>query len=109
MKRGCPLAAHAISTTGDGVPLLELYESLYSVTLTNKKQKFCDFMENMYHVQRLGQAPSYKVTLYKPRISASLTREGGDIKLKLGFGYEATSEQGSKDNFMGFQAVYARA
>ena len=111
LKRGCPLAAHAISTTGDGVPLLEQYERDYGVKLTNKKQKFCAFMQSEYKVEPLGQAPSYKVTLYTPpRIDASLALEGGDIKLRLtAFGYEATSNQGTKDNFMGFQAVYARA
>eukprot|EP00966_Prymnesium_polylepis_P019399 447247-Prymnesium_polylepis.2 len=66
-------------------------------------------MQNTYGVERLGHAPSYKVTLYAPpRVDASLTLEGGDIKLSLAaFGYEATSEQGTKDNYMGFQVVQA--
>eukprot|EP00966_Prymnesium_polylepis_P063561 1474443-Prymnesium_polylepis.1 len=54
LKRACPLAAHAISATGDGVPLLEQYERDYGVKLTNKKQKFNDFMQNAYSVERLG-------------------------------------------------------
>eukprot|EP00966_Prymnesium_polylepis_P088381 2045348-Prymnesium_polylepis.1 len=70
-KRACPLATHAISASGDGVPLLEKYESDYGVKLTNKKQKVNDFMQNTYGVERLGQAPSYKVTLYTPPHVAS--------------------------------------
>jgi hypothetical protein len=106
-KRACPLAAHAISAPLDGVPLLEKYESDYGVKLTNKRQKFNDFMQNAYGVERLGQAPTYKVTLYTPpHVDASLTLQGGDIKLSLSaFGYEATSEQGTKENYMGFQIV----
>ena len=83
LKRACPLAAHAISATGDGVPLLEKYERDYGVKLTNKKQKFNDFIKNSYGVERLGQGPSYKVTLYNPpRIDATLALEDGAVKLK---------------------------
>jgi hypothetical protein len=41
-----------------------------------------------------------------PRVDASLNLEGGDIKLSLkAFGYEKTSKDGTKDNYMGFQIV----
>ena len=51
--------------------------------------------------------PSFKVTLYTPpRVDASLALEGGAVKLNLApFGYTPTSEQGTKDNYMGFMIV----
>ena len=72
--------------------------------LTNKKQKFNDFIKNSYGVERLGQGPSYKVTLYNPpRIDATLALEDGAVKLSLAsFGYEAVTT--SKDHFMGFES-----
>ena len=118
LKRACPLAAHAISASGDGVELngvklLEQYERDYGVKLTNKKQKFKEFMNDAYghgkppSLDPLGKAPHYKVTLYAPpRVDASLTVEGGAVKLNLSsFGYTPTSDQGTKDNYMGFMIV----
>ena len=107
LKRACPVATHAISAAVDGVPLLDKYERDYGKKVSSKKQKVCDFMERIYGVERLGQPPSYKVTLYTPpRVGASISLEGGNIKLKLSaFGYEPTTEQGSKDNYMGFAVV----
>ena len=104
LKRACPLAAHAISSSVDGVALLEQYEREYAVKLTKKKQKVDDFMNTEFSVKPLGKAPSYKVTLYHPpRVGASLALEGGAIKLSLAsFGYEPTSSQGTKDNYTGF-------
>ena len=101
-KRSCPLASHAISATEDGVPLLKNYESEYGVKITNKKQKVCAFMQSKYNVERIGQSPSYKVTLYSPpRVDAALAVTGGAIKLGLSVhGYQAVTT--SKDNFMGF-------
>ena len=104
LKRACPLAAHAISASGDGVPVIEQYERDYGVKLTNKKQKFQEFMRGTFGVDPLGKGPSFKVTLYHPpRVDASLALEGGAVKLNLApFGYTPTSEQGTKDNYMGF-------
>eukprot|EP00966_Prymnesium_polylepis_P333699 7389131-Prymnesium_polylepis.1 len=105
LKRACPLAAHAISASGNGVPLLEQYERDYGVKLVSKKLKFKDFMDKEYNVKPLGKDPHYKVSLYKPpRVNANLALEGGLVKLDLAsFSYESTSEQGTKDNYMGFE------
>jgi hypothetical protein len=89
-KRACPLADHAISASGDGVPLLERYERDYGEKITNKKQRFCLFMQESFQVGRLGQPPSFKVSLY---------RESGASSL------EPTSQNGTKDHFMGFETV----
>ena len=108
LKRACPLAAHAISASSDGVPVIEQYESAYGVKkLTNKKQKFQEFMSGTFGVDPLGKGPSFKVTLYHPpRVGASLALEGGAVKLNLAsLGYTPTSEQGTKDNYMGFMIV----
>ena len=107
LKRACPLAAHAISASGDGVPVIEQYERDYGVKLTNKKQKFQEFMSGTFGVDPLGKGPSFKVTLYHPpRVGASLALEGGAVKLNLAsLGYTPTSEQGTKDNYMGFMIV----
>ena len=107
LKRACPLAAHAISASGDGVPVIEQYERDYGVKLTNKKQKFQEFMRGTFGVDPLGKGPSFKVTLYHPpRVDASLALEGGAVKLNLAsLGYTPTSEQGTKDNYMGFMIV----
>lgn len=106
-KRACPLAAHAISASGDGVPVIEQYEHYYGVKLTNKKQKFQEFMSGTFGANPLGKGPSFKVTLYHPpRVDASLALEGGAVKLNLAsLGYTPTSEQGTKDNYMGFMIV----
>ena len=106
-KRACPLAAHAISASGDGVELLEQYEHYYGVKITNKKQKFKEFMSGTFGVEPLGKAPSFKVTLYHPpRVGASVTLAGGAVKLNLTpFGYTPSSEQGTKENYMGFSIV----
>lgn len=103
-KHACPLAAHAISASRDGVTLVEQYERDHGIKLPNKKQKFQESMRNTFGVEPLGKPPSYKVTLYTPpRVDASLALEGGAVKLCLvSFGYEPTSKQGTKDNYMGF-------
>ena len=107
-KRACPIAAHAIALAGDGVPLIEEYERAYNEKVggrTTKRQKFQQFMRDQFGVEPLGDPKSYKVTLYTPpRIDASLALDGGSVKLSLtAFGYEPTSTQGTKDNYMGFQ------
>ena len=106
-KRACPLACHAISAKSDGVPLLEKYEVDYGVKLTNKKQRICTFMKEEYNVERIGQAPHYKVTLYDPpHVDVDVACEGEGINLRLtAVGFNATSIQGTKDNFMGFMIV----
>ena len=104
-KRACPLAAHAINAT-DGVELLEQYERDHGVRLTNKKQKFMDFMSGEYNVERLGKRPSFAVSLYRARVNAALAVQGGEIKLNLkSSGYEVAEEARSKDNYMGFMII----
>ena len=104
-KRACPLAAHAINAT-DGVELLEQYERDHGVRLTNKKQKFMDFMSSEYNVERLGKRPSFAVSLYRARVNAALAVQGGEIKLNLkSSGYEVAEEARSKDNYMGFMII----
>eukprot|EP00966_Prymnesium_polylepis_P332452 7387955-Prymnesium_polylepis.1 len=107
LKRACPLAAHAISAAGDGVPLVEAYEREYGVKIPNKKQKFVDYMKLTFGVDRLGKPPSYKVTLYTPPcVTTDVSVEGDTVKLDLvANGFKKTSEQGTKDNFMGFQVI----
>ena len=102
-KRACPLADHAISTS-DCVPLLDEYERSYGVKVTNKKQKICEFMQTEYGVERIGKAPSYRVSLYSaPRVGASLSLTGGAVKLDLqAHGYEPVTKKGTTDNYMGF-------
>eukprot|EP00966_Prymnesium_polylepis_P007708 176652-Prymnesium_polylepis.1 len=107
LKRACPMASHAISASADGVPLVEEYELTYGIKVTNKKQKFQGFMQTAFGVQPLGKAPHHKVTLYNPpHVKAHLSTEDGVVKIDLAsFGYTTTSEQGSKDNYMGFLVV----
>eukprot|EP00966_Prymnesium_polylepis_P300198 6937421-Prymnesium_polylepis.1 len=107
LKRACPMASHAISASADGVQLVEDYEREYGIKVTNKKQKFQWFMQTTFGVQPLGKAPHYKVTLYNPpHVKAHLSIEDETVKLDLAsFGYEATSEQGSKGSYMGFSVV----
>eukprot|EP00966_Prymnesium_polylepis_P075245 1745605-Prymnesium_polylepis.1 len=64
-------------------------------------------MKTTFGVGPLGKAPHYKVTLYNPpHVKAHLSVEDGSVKLDLAsFGYTATSEQGNKDNYMGFSVV----
>jgi len=101
--RACPLSAHAINAA-DGVELLEQYERDYGVKLANKKQKFIDFMRDVYCVGRLGKHPSFAVSLYTPpRVDVGLSLDGGNVKLALtGHGYEVDSNARPKDNFAGF-------
>ena len=104
-KRACPLAAHAINDA-DGVALLEQYERDYGVKLTKKKQKFEEFMDSEYHVERLGKPPSFAVSLYRARVNAALAVQGGGVKLNLNSsGYELVTEARAKDNYMGFMIV----
>jgi hypothetical protein len=87
--------------------LLKQYERDYGVKLVSKKQMFTKFMGSEYNVKPLGKAPHFKVSLYKPpRVNANLALEGGLVTLDLAsFSYESTSEQGTKDNYMGFEIV----
>ena len=99
LKRACPLAAHAFSLAGDGVPLLDRFESDNNVTVgdggssgrTIKRQKLQDFMRSEHGVEPLGKPPHYKVTLY------NAPQPGG--------GYTPASEPGTKGNYMGFKIV----
>ena len=103
-KRACPLSSHAINAARDGVPLLEQYEHDFGTKLANKKQKFIDFMSDVYGVGRLGTSPNFAVSLYTPpRVDVGLSLEGGNVKLALtGHGYEVDSNARPKDNFVGF-------
>ena len=104
-KRACPLAAHAINDV-DGVALLNKYERDYGVKLKKKKQKFQEFMSSEYYVERLGQPPSFCVSLYRVRVNAALAFHGGGVKLNLNSsGYEVVTEARAKDNYMGFMIV----
>jgi hypothetical protein len=104
LKRACPLYAHAINSD-DGVKLLEERDREYGGKLTNKKQKFEDFMRSEFGVERLGPKPNYAVSLYETRVGAALAVEGGGVKLNFRVGYAAVAEAKPKNNYAGFIVV----